>query len=247
VQRFHTEAVAYASRDLGEADRIIDFLTRDHGRLSAVARGARRSRKRFGGRLEKFVCVELHALERTAGSLARIEDVRVKEYFPGLSDELDRFSMAEAWLELAGRFAVPGEEGTAGFDELLAVWRVIQQGEMTVGGFYLGLLYSLVGHGVMAPINCCAGCGEPGALRYVGESGGMLCAACRSQAAKPVGAALGDRLTALPAAALPEDWARLAGEMPESEMRGIARVALEWYAGGSLRTLQVWEQTLLNR
>jgi DNA repair protein RecO (recombination protein O) len=247
VQHIRTEAVTYASRDLGEADRIIDFLTRDHGRLSAVARGARRSRKRYGGRLEKFVCVELQVLERAPGALARIEDVRVKEFCPGLSDELDRFSMAEAWLELAGRFAVPGDEGTAGFDELLAVWRVIQQGEMPIGGFYLGLLYALAGHGVMAQVNRCAGCGVPGPLRYIGESGGVLCAACRSQAAKPISALLGDRLTALPAVAQPEDWGRLAGDAPVAELRGAARAALDWYAGGSLRVLQVWEQTLLNR
>ena len=54
-----TEAVVLRSFRLGEADRVLHLYTADHGRLSAVAKGVRKTKSRFGARLEPFSHVEL--------------------------------------------------------------------------------------------------------------------------------------------------------------------------------------------
>ena len=54
-----TEAVVLRSIRYGEADRILHLYTVDRGRLSAIAKGSRRARSRFGGRLEPFFRVRL--------------------------------------------------------------------------------------------------------------------------------------------------------------------------------------------
>lgn len=247
MQHFRTEAVTLTARDLGESDRIVEFLTRSHGRLSAVARGARKSRKRFGGRLEKFVCVDLHAVERHPGTLARLEEVVVKEHFPGLTGDLESIAMAEVVLELTGRFAVPGDEGAASFDGMLSTWRVIQAGELTSAGFFAGILLTLCRQGVLAPLNQCAVCFRPlGDASFVPQEGGMACGACRP-GRQSVSGALAACLSGLRGDLEPEDWSRRAPESAASELKQMAKTALEWYGGGSLRSLKVWDQLLLNR
>jgi DNA repair protein RecO (recombination protein O) len=247
VEHYRTEAVTLTARDLGEADKIIEFLTRSHGRISAVARGARKSRKRFGGRLEKFVCVDLYAVERHPGTLARLEEVRVKENFAGLTGDLERIAMAEVLLELTGRFAVPGEEGASGFDDLLAAWRVIQAGELSMAGFFAGLLLVLCRQGVLAPLDLCAVCSEPlKTAAFIPQEGGMVCSACRPGRAG-VSVELAGRLSQMGMGLEPEDWSGLAPASVEVELKVLAKTALEWYGGGSLRSLKVWDELLLNR
>lgn len=247
MERYRTAAVTLSARDLGESDRIIEFFTRDHGRLSAVARGARRSRKRFGGRLEKFVCVDLQAIERAPGTLARIEEVGVIEYFPELTADLERLGMAEVLLELSGRFAVPGAESGGLFDQLLAAWRALQNGALTAPGCYAGILQLLVRQGLLAPFDSCAACGEPAAApSFSPEDGGLLCRSCRPKA-EPISEATADALRSLGAQNDPEEWGRGFEGGAAAELRALAKTALEWQGGGPLRALRVWEESLLNR
>ena len=56
---YRDEAVVLRTAKLGEADRIITLLTRDHGKVRAVAKGVRRTKSRFGARLEPFMRVDL--------------------------------------------------------------------------------------------------------------------------------------------------------------------------------------------
>lgn len=247
MERYRSPAVTLGARDLGEADRIVDFLTREHGRLSAVARGARRSRKRFGGRLDKFVCVDLQALERAPGTLARIEEVGVIEYFPALTADLERLGMAEVLLELAGRFAVPGADSAAVFDLLLAAWRALEHGTLKAAGCYAGILVLLARQGVLAPFDRCAACGRASAqVAFVPEEGGLVCQACRPRAT-PLSEATAAALGALSVEADPEDWGRGFHGAAAAELRALAKAALEWQGGGPLRALRVWEESLLNR
>ena len=56
---YQDEGVVLRTVKLGEADRIVTLLTRDHGKIRAVAKGVRRTKSRFGGRLEPFMRVSL--------------------------------------------------------------------------------------------------------------------------------------------------------------------------------------------
>ena len=69
---YQDEGVVLRTVKLGEADRIVTLLTRDHGKIRAVAKGVRRTKSRFGGRLEPFMRVSLLIAE---GHLHRFQGV----------------------------------------------------------------------------------------------------------------------------------------------------------------------------
>src|ERR687893_596778 len=71
-QRIVTEAVVLRSMRYGEADRILHVYTQEHGRLSAIAKGVRKTKSRFGGRLEPLARVEL-VLHRGRGDMWTVQ------------------------------------------------------------------------------------------------------------------------------------------------------------------------------
>ena len=66
-----TEAIVLRSIRYGEADRILHLYTPRHGRVGAIAKGVRRSRSRFGARLEPFFRVARRSATRAAASCSR--------------------------------------------------------------------------------------------------------------------------------------------------------------------------------
>jgi DNA repair protein RecO (recombination protein O) len=88
-------------RNLGEADRLVTVLTRDRGKLTLVARGARRPRSRLGGRLEP--ATRFRALIAEGRSIDIISQVEVLDAHAALRDELERMGAAAVVLELADR------------------------------------------------------------------------------------------------------------------------------------------------
>jgi DNA repair protein RecO (recombination protein O) len=233
-------------RNLGDNDRIVEFLTREHGRLSAVARGARSSRKRYGGRLEKFICTEIRVVQRTSGALGRLEDIRVKEVFSELGSDLGRLAMAEALLELAGKTSVPGEHGQAIFDWLLAGWRVIQEGSCGQSGFYLLLLTFLQQQGMLAALDQCVACaGAPDGGFFIAAEGGLFCRACRTRGIA-VTPGLSRLFKTLGSSAQPEDLVTVVQESFRGELRLLAIDAMRAQLGAELRSLRAWEELRLN-
>lgn len=232
---------------MGESDRIVEFFTREHGRISAVARGARKSRKRFGGRLDKFNLLEVFVTEKQPGVLGWLDEVRLIEAFPDMTQDLDKISMAESLLELSSRFSSAGPEGAAVFDRLLGSWRVIHGAELSQSGFYLDLLYLFCQQGMLAPLGSCAACGASAREgSFAPGEGGMLCRKCR-----PSGETVSNELVALferlPRESGAEEIMALGLPQNAVELRSMARSALDWHAGGPLRALRVWEESLVNR
>ena len=108
---FTTDALVIGSMRYREADRIVTLYTRDRGRLSAVAKGVRRTKSKVGGRLEPFSLVRV-SLYSGRGSLYTVVGVETVRTFQGVRDEL--FRMEEgARLLTAVRHLFPGEEASA--------------------------------------------------------------------------------------------------------------------------------------
>src|SRR3954447_11761581 len=82
---FKTEAVVLRSIRYGEADRILHLYSRDHGRIGAIAKGARRVKSRLGGRLEPLARVNL-VLRQGRGDLATVTGVDTVDAHPGLRE-----------------------------------------------------------------------------------------------------------------------------------------------------------------
>jgi DNA repair protein RecO (recombination protein O) len=103
-----TDALVLRAVDYRDADRIVTLLTERHGKIAALARSARKSRKRFGGSLEPYALIEAE-VRMGRGEVGGLSHARVKRSFVGILGDLRRITAAGAALELV-REALPVEE-----------------------------------------------------------------------------------------------------------------------------------------
>jgi DNA repair protein RecO (recombination protein O) len=103
VQGYRDDGVVLRTHKLGEADRIVTLLTRQNGRVRAVAKGVRRTKSRFGGRLEPFTHVDV--LIHPGRSLDVIQQAEViRAYGKPLATDYPRYTAGTAMLETAEKF-----------------------------------------------------------------------------------------------------------------------------------------------
>jgi len=103
VSLYRDDGIVLRTQKLGEADRIVTILTRRNGRVRAVGKGVRRTRSRFGARLEPFTHVDL--LLYTGRSLDVITQAEtVRAYGEPLAADYPRYTSGTAMLETAERF-----------------------------------------------------------------------------------------------------------------------------------------------
>ncbi len=103
-----TEALILRSVDFAESDRILHLLVPEIGRLPVIAKGARRSVRRFAGTLDLFNHVTVQVDRRRSTSLARLDQASLIEPFISLRIEAARFALACYLLELLDRLAPEG-------------------------------------------------------------------------------------------------------------------------------------------
>ena len=101
---FRDRGVVLRTYRLGEADRIVVFLTEHHGKVRAVAKGVRRTTSKFGARLEPLTHVDL-LLWQGRSDLDIVNQVEVIEFFRAVREDLDRMPMGMSLLEVADQIA----------------------------------------------------------------------------------------------------------------------------------------------
>ncbi|HTU72497.1 MAG TPA: DNA repair protein RecO [Trebonia sp.] len=102
MQAYRDDGVVLRTTKLGEADRIITLLTRQNGRVRAVAKGIRRTKSRFGARLEPFTHVDLMVHPgRSLDVISQAEAIRA--YGPALAADYPKYTAGAAMLETAER------------------------------------------------------------------------------------------------------------------------------------------------
>jgi DNA repair protein RecO (recombination protein O) len=103
VQGYRDDGVVLRTQKLGEADRIITLLTRHNGRVRAVAKGVRRTKSRFGARLEPFTHVDVMIYPgRSLDTITQAEVIRA--YGMPLAADYPKYTSGTAMLETAERF-----------------------------------------------------------------------------------------------------------------------------------------------
>ena len=112
------EAVILAVMDYGEADRIVTFFTREHGKIKGIARGAKKSRKRFGGALEVFARLSLQIVLQEG--LSRLHGVDVITIFPHVREDLSKIGYAGYACELVDRLLPEAQANTRLFRLLVS-------------------------------------------------------------------------------------------------------------------------------
>ena len=194
MRLYRDRAVVLRQHKLGEADRIVTLLTRQHGLVRAVAKGVRRTRSKFGSRLEPFahIDVQLHP-GRNLDIVTQV--VSIDAFAADIVSDYGRYTSACAILETAERLA--GEERAPVPDlhrltigALRAVADATRPRELVLDAYLLRAM-SIAG---WAPaLRECARCGSPGPhSAFHVPSGGALCPDCRSGSSgsvRPDGAA----------------------------------------------------------
>jgi len=178
VGLYRDEAVVLRSYKLGEADRIIVLLTAERGKVRAVAKGVRRTKSRFGARLEPPSRVSLLGYE--GRNLDGINQVETVEAYAPLRRDLDRMTDAGALVEAAEQVGREGESDPGLFKMLTGALRTLayspHRPALLVGAFYWKLL---VAEGVVPVVEHCVACGEPEVVSFDVAAGGTLCRAHR--------------------------------------------------------------------
>jgi DNA repair protein RecO (recombination protein O) len=178
-------AITLRARDYSESDRIVTLLTRDHGKLSGIAKGARKSRARFERKLEPFSHVRLYFRRRPHGQLVFITRAEAAELIQfSLADDLGRFALGNYMLELADALTSEQAEAAAAYailTQALAALCRYRPSAALRQGFELKML-AWAGYGL--EFGLCRICGAAieahGApLFFVAAHGGVACARCR--------------------------------------------------------------------
>jgi DNA repair protein RecO (recombination protein O) len=178
VALYRDRGVVLRTYKLGEADRIVVVLTRGHGKVRAVAKGVRKTKSRFGGRLEPTSHAEL-LLYEGRGDLDIVSQAETVDAFRPLRDDLDRLGRAVAMLEAADQLALEREPNAPLYDMLVGALRTLadRDAPLVVPGF---LLKALALEGFRPQVDACVACGDEGPLvSWAVEEGGLRCATHR--------------------------------------------------------------------
>lgn len=241
VPTYRDEAVVLRTHKLGEADRIITFLSRRHGKVRAAARGVRRTSSKFGARLEPFTHVDVQfANGRSLEIVAQVESIRA--FGEPLSRDFSRWTAGQVILETADRLVTEeGQPAVQQFLLLVGALRVLNEGTSdgprdtsTILDSYL--LRSLAVAGYAPTFTDCAKCGAPGPHRaFSPAAGGVVCGACRPPGSVQPRPATLAYLTAL----LVGDWPATREATPEviREGSGLTAAFATWHLERGLRSL----------
>ncbi len=104
---YKTRGIVLKTHKLGEADRIITLLTNNYGKVGAVAKGVRKTKSKFGSRLEPFTHVDLVLYK--GRNLDTITQAEIIDSFSGIRDNFERITHGSAMLDLVNKVSVEGE------------------------------------------------------------------------------------------------------------------------------------------
>lgn len=239
---YRDHAVVIRTQKLGEADRIITMLTREHGRIRCVAKGVRRTKSKFGARLEPGSHIDVQLfVGKTFDTVTQVE--AIENFGDELSRDYRRWTITSAILETAERFTSQEREPA------------LQEYQLVVGGLRAlaedrhdpslildaFLLRSLALGGYAPSMTICSRCEKPGPHRYFSlVGGGSVCIDCRPTACATPATATLELMSAL----LSGDWT--IADMSEGRYRreasGLIAAYLQWHLERGLRSLPMVER-----
>jgi DNA repair protein RecO (recombination protein O) len=186
------EAVLLRWVDYGESDRIVHLLTSDAGRLTAIAKGARRSHRRFPGTLDVFNHLAIRGRINAHASMAFLEQAKLVDPFLGLRVETSRYALASFLAEMLDRLSPEGIVGTEAeriFIYATESFGLLSQVQPSATLRLLLELRAFDALGLRPEFGRCVRCGrvpdegiaDDHRISFHVPDGGLVCAACASQ------------------------------------------------------------------
>jgi DNA repair protein RecO (recombination protein O) len=242
---YTTDAVVLRSIRFGEADRVLHLYTAARGRIGAVAKGVRKTKSRFGGRLEPLSHVELQ-LHQGGGELQTVTGVELLRPHQTVRDDYYRLSVGLIGAEAMLRLFTEQEQNERAFVALTRFLDVLDETATAAErpsldplalAFQLKLLWL---SGYLPHLRSCAECGAEDAtlVGYSPRAGGAVCRACANQAEalalSPDGVA---GIEALLASPLADAVALGLSDRAARDALRVVTASYEYHGGFRLRTL----------
>ncbi len=178
-------AIVLDSRNHGESDKIITFFTRDQGRLTGIAKGANRSKKRFLNKLELFTSLTISYNEGRRSSLAFIAEADLHSGFISLRNDINRYNCASILRETILMATAEGESDPEIYQLLLWALTSLDEKRPSLGvvSIFLLRLFHLIGY--CPNLTGCHFCDKAISTRntYVFDHliGGLICRSCATR------------------------------------------------------------------
>jgi len=225
---FKTEGVVLRSIRYGEADRILHLYTAERGRVNAIAKGSRRPKSRFGGRLEPFFRLDL-ILHEGRSELCTVTGAATIDGYPALRADGDAIDAAARGCDAVLRLLDSAEPNRAAYGLLCRYLALLDRRAGAGAGadadadrtaaagadrHAVGLAFRLkllLAAGFAPELATCARCGErDGITSFSGAAGGAVCSSCEAgafplapEARRFMHAAIGSPIAELPPASAP--------------------------------------------
>lgn len=171
---YRDHGIVVRTYKLGEADRIVTFMTEHHGKVRAVAKGVRKTKSKFGARLEPTSHVALQLYEgRELDIVTQAESI---DHFKAIRMDLDRLTRAVTMLEAVDQLSLEREPNADLYRMLLGALRTVaaRNSALVVAGFHWKVLAL---EGFRPQVATCVTCDEDVALvAFDPTEGGLLCA-----------------------------------------------------------------------
>jgi DNA repair protein RecO (recombination protein O) len=242
---YKTEAVVLRSIRFGEADRVLHLYTSERGRIGAVAKGVRKTKSRFGGRLEPLSHVEL-MLHQGSGELQTVTGVQLLRSHDTARADYYRLSIGLIGAEAMLRLFSEQERNERAFSALTRFLDVLDHAPHLVErpaldplalSFQLKLLWL---SGYLPHLTSCAECGATDAalVGYSPRAGGAVCRACAMQAEALALGGDGVRgIESLLASPLADAGSLGLGERATRDALKLITASYEYHGGFRLKTL----------
>ncbi|HVO68090.1 MAG TPA: DNA repair protein RecO [Syntrophales bacterium] len=194
-------AIVLYCLDYGESDRIVTFYTSDFGKIKGIAKGARRSKKRFSNALEPFSHGDVLYYKKGRGTLAFIEGFDIIDHFTNIREELEKTLISSYLIELVDKFTPEGKKNTELFHLLRNFLELIDTGNSleTLIRFFEIRLLKVTGYEPV--LDRCMICKNPvnekASYRFIVNDGGLRCDVCRQNNSGHLDVSLGTIKTLL--------------------------------------------------
>ncbi len=259
MPRHRTQAIILSSSDYGDYDRIVTLCTRDFGKIAAIAKGAKRSMKRFGGTLEQGSSVDMSFFEKKGASLVRLEHCDILHPWRSIRANLEKYLVLCQMLELVKELLPDKEKNSEVFSLLLHMMTLLEelkaQDLQNLQPFLLTFEVKLLRlTGFRPNLEHCIICkipltltlspwgrgtkGEGLSIGFSLEKGGCVCARCRSHEQEIANEAISAMKSAL--ALKLKDMPRFSpSPQGTQEARGLLRQFIEMRVGKKLKAQDV--------
>ena len=212
----HCDAVLLRAVEFGESDLIVHLLTADVGRFTAIAKGARKSQRRFPGTLDLFNHLAIEGRTRPRGGMGFLQRARLVDPHLGLRRDPARYALASFLVELLDRLSpelLERDESVRLFELASESLRLLEHVRPTPSLRILLELRVLDALGLRPELGRCVRCGRaPGdqvspdhVVQFHVPDGGIVCSACARGQEGLVSVALGTLRALVEGLALPSD------------------------------------------